>query len=224
MEWGELRDKLVDFPIYASTEGLRNEELKIALGKIASRNYRSLGYDQARLILFTKIDNDHGEVCSVYSNHECLITYDIPNNRDMNVEHTWPKSLGASTVPAKSDLHHLYPTTNYANSVRSSLPFCEVERSDWENDGSRRGVDEAGKHCFEPPAYHRGNVARALFYFAIRYGHTIPDSEESFLRKWDKEDPVTDEDRARNQKIKGIQRNSNPFVDIPELADLIDNF
>ncbi|EQC48164.1 nuclease, EndA/NucM family [Bacteriovorax sp. BSW11_IV] len=222
--WSDLKTQLQEKREYRDLVGLDNKSLKEKLGKIAASGYRSLSYDQARLIMFTIIDNVDGEVCSVYSNHECIITYEIPNNQVMNAEHTWPKSLGAGTVPAKSDLHHLYPTTNHANSVRSSLPFCEVVRSDWENDGSRRGVDGDDHHCFEPPAYHRGNVARSLFYFAIRYGHSIDDKDEEVLRKWHHEDPVTDQDIERNEKIKSYQRNSNPFVDIPDLVDMVDNF
>lgn len=224
IQWSDITVELSEFSKYRSLKGLQGDELKSSLGKIASKNYRSMGYDQARFVMFTEIDNHNGEVCSVYSLRECLITHEIPNNREMNAEHTWPKSLGAATVPAKSDLHHLYPTTNHANSVRSSLPFCEVVTVDWENDGSKRGQNANGEHCFEPPAYHRGNVARSLFYFAVRYGHTISDSEEYFLRKWHHDDPVTEQDRLRNEKIKSYQRNSNPFIDIPELVDLVNNF
>jgi endonuclease I len=85
----------------------------------------------------------------------------------MNVEHTWPQSEGANGF-AKSDLHHLFAASSTTNSIRSSLPFCNVVEIKWEADQSKRGLNSFGEHCFEPPAKHKGNVARALFYFAIK--------------------------------------------------------
>ena len=93
----------------------------------------------------------------------------IPNNSVINVEHTWPQSKfgGASKSIKKSDLHHLYPTDSQLNSIRGSFPFGEVVK-DTQNTKcpiSRIGVDFDGHRVFEPPHDHKGNVARALFYF-----------------------------------------------------------
>ena len=100
----------------------------------------------------------------------------LPNNATMNVEHTWPQSKGA-TGQAKSDLHHLFPTDSKANSTRGSFPFGEVVTVKWTQDGSKFGLDANGNQVFEPPDEHKGNVARALMYFATEYSNNITSAE-----------------------------------------------
>lgn len=203
-----------------ANELLDSENLKNQLYKLVFSSHRPINYKNANEIIFTKIDNHKGAVCSVYSSKNCLSTTIVPSPKIMNIEHTWPQSEGANGE-AKSDLHHLFPVESSVNSIRSSLPFCEVQTVKWTNDVSKRGLSLFNEHCFEPPAEHAGNVARALFYFAIRYQKRIDQNQEYFLRRWDKLDPVDQDEFQRNQSIKGIQGNSNPFIDDSELIDKI---
>jgi len=45
---------------------------------------------------------------------------------------------------------------------------------------------------------------------------------DSLLRQWHGNDSVSAKETSRNTAIKSIQGNRNPFVDYPELVDLID--
>ena len=81
-----------------------------------------------------------------------------------------------------------------------------------------------GEYGFEPPVEHKGNVARALFYFAVRYDMRIAAHEEFFLRQWNVIDPVDDEEIARNNEIERLQGNRNPFIDDAALVELIEDF
>ncbi|WP_369751683.1 endonuclease I family protein [Bacteriovorax sp. Seq25_V] len=173
--------------------------------------------------MFGRLDNENGEVCCVYSDHKCLRTKSVPDHTKMNVEHTWPQSKGA-VGDAKSDLHHLYPADSKVNSTRSNFPFCEVSSLKWQNKVSKQGKNKWGENCFEPPAGHKGNVARASFYFAIKYGKQIDEHEEKILREWNKEDPVDQDEVDRNRVIYNYQGNSNVFVEHPEFVDQIKNF
>ncbi len=202
--------------LYAVCAGLRNRELVEQLQDI-SEVKTSVDYTQARRLMFTKIDNFGGEVECVYTGRKGRYN-SIPNDRDMNCEHTWPQSQGATGV-AKSDLFHLFPTDSKANSTRSSLPFGPVSHPSWEEGGSKCDGD-----VFEVRKEHRGNVARAKFYFAVRYGKHIPRDEEEALRAWHKEDPVDAAERERCNQIENIQHNRNPFIDHPEYVDEIDDF
>ena len=90
---------------------------------------------------------------------------------------------------------------------------------------SRRGMAIGSSlTAFEPPENHRGNVARALFYFSVRYKIQIDPLEEGYLRDWHREDPVDAEERKRNDEIFKIQQNRNPFIDEPLLVDDIRDF
>lgn len=202
---------------------LSESELKTELKKQVSLPHRPISYKEANIDMFTVVDNHQGVVCSVYSPSVCIATSIVPSPKVMNVEHTWPQSEGAHGF-AKSDLHHLFPTSSSTNSMRSSLPFCNVNIVKWEADQSKRGLNFYGEHCFEPPSGHKGNVARALFYFAIRYEASIDPHQESYLREWHKKDPVDLDEVERNKLIYNYQNNTNPFVDNAELVDLIIDF
>jgi len=156
-------------------------------------------------------------------NYSTNLVQSIQPNGDINIEHTWPQSRFTNQYSKelqKGDLHHLFPSNGTINGIRSSYPFGEVER---ENDSiancpSVLGFDRDGRQVFEPVDGHKGNVARALFYFSVRYEIAISPSEEVALKAWHQLDPVDDAERERNNRIFSIQKNRNPFIDFPELV------
>ena len=196
----------------------RDDELRASLQTQILAQHIGLSYIGARRKMFAVVDHHDGVVTCVYTG-EPFETEDIPRDT-MNAEHTWPRSLGAEEGFAKSDLHHLFPTLNIPNGIRANLPFCEVEAAvDWEQAGSMRGQDASGTTCFEPRDVHKGNVARAIFYFAVTYAHPVDAAQEATLRAWHTQDPVDDAERARNDRVADAQGSRNPFVDHPDLVD-----
>lgn len=202
--------------LYSSCAGLTDEALIAKLAEIVG-NHTSVDYREARRHIFTNIDNHNGMVECVYTGRVEPCN-SIPNPNNMNTEHTWPQSHGATGV-AKSDIHHLFPTDSQANSTRGSLPFGEVTNAVWSE-----GQSECDQEVFEVRPAHRGNVARAIFYFAVRYGKSIDADEEATLRHWHQEDAVDDAERERCNKIENVQHNRNPFVDRPDFVDMIRDF
>jgi deoxyribonuclease-1 len=153
-----------------------------------------------------------------------------PRETVLNTEHTWPQSKFNSAMQKdvqKSDLHHLYPTDSEMNSIRGNHPFGEVDVPDraLKCPASKFGsVHGSSADYFEPPQGHKGNVARALFYFAVRYKMSIDKVQEDFLRDWHRQDPPDQFEIDRNDSIFKIQGNRNPFIDHPELVDHIADF
>ncbi len=207
---------------YSRANKLLNRDLKQELYNMV-KGHTSLGYDKARGKMFGEIDNENGYVKCVYT-ARLVKTTGIPNGNDMNTEHTWPKSLGAENEPAKSDLHHLFPTDSETNSRRSSYPFGMVVTMQWSKGGSVLGKNEKGQTVFMPREEHRGNVARALFYFSIRYNLAIANDYEAVLKRWHVEDPVDSKEIQRNEEISRYQKNRNPFIDHPEYVSQIQDF
>ena len=201
---------------YADCSKLSNDELIHQLHRLVD-NHHSIGYREARTEMFGNLDNFDGYVECIYTGRK-LKTNKIPDPSNMNCEHTWPQSQGATGV-ARTDMHHLFCTDSKSNSIRSSLPFGHVNNSTWSNGGSSRGNGN-----FEVRKENRGNTARAKFYFAIRYGKRIGSKEESALKQWHNEDPVDDAERARNAGIEETQKNRNPFIDHPEFVGQISDF
>ncbi len=184
----------------------------------------AVSYDRARQELFAELHNDGGVVEGVYTG-ATIRTDEVPEGSTFNTEHTWPQSRGAGSGPQQADLHHLFPTKSQANTARSNLHFGEAETDvTWSEGGSERGDDASGEVVFEVRPEHRGDVARAMFYFAVVYEDDIPPGEEQVLREWHSEDPVDAEERARNMAVEEIQHSRNRFVDYPGLVETIEDF
>ena len=209
-------------PPYTGLEDVYDADLKYALYNIV-KNHTSLGYSNAKVVMFSDIDNISGRVQCVYTG-TWVTTTGIPNNNTMNTEHTWAQSWGADNEPARSDIHHLFPTLSPVNSRRSNYPFGWVVNVSWQQDGSKLGTDAWGNTVFEVRPENRGDTARAILYFAVRYAYTVDAHMEAAMKEWNSLDPPDDIVRTRNDNIERYQHNRNPFVDHPEVVEHISDF
>lgn len=208
----------------------------------ATRNciqHSPLSYRNARAEMFGRLylEEDSGggyKIKSVYCNkyyHASDFPADrgpgpgqIPYHMVLNAEHTWPQSRFSDDAKEyqKSDLNILFPVESGVNSTRNNHPFGVVETvTSAPCEGAKLGKAAATGDTliFEPPNNHKGNVARAMFYFAIRYGMNIDPTQEQILRRWHRLDPVDDQERARHEVAFAIQKVRNPFIDYPELIE-----
>lgn len=202
---------------------LEDDELRWQMVARHEATHTYLDYYAVRKIMFEDLDNEDGQVECVYTG-EVVRTNKIPDNSVMNAEHTWPQSKGAVEGAARSDLHHLFPIVSTVNSTRAAYPYCDVVETIRELGPARYGLDKNGERCFEPRDEHKGNAARAMFYFAAVYQQSIDDREEEVLRAWHELDPVNQAERSRNSRIEDIQGSRNPFVDDPGLVGRIADF
>jgi|TARA_B110000046_G_scaffold116715_1_gene123721 endonuclease I len=204
---------------YSSTQNKSAEVLKTTLKTITGQGYKSLGYSIARDNMYASIDNVGGNVECVYTGKKAKFnTRSGANSASFNCEHTFPQGFFSSAAPMKSDIHHLFPTTTTSNSRRGNDPFGLVSSPSWSDGGSKSG---GGK--FEPRDVHKGTVARSMLYFGVRYGdysgHLA--GQESLLRSWVNQFPVSSKDIKRNNDIFSLQKNRNPFVDYPQFLERI---
>lgn len=217
--------------IYQNTTfNLYDEDLKIVLNEYV-KNHTSLGYKLARQKMFETIDDLGGDTIECVYTGRKIETKSIPdvNTQHFNTEHTWPQETFDSKEPMRSDLYNLYPTDELANSKRANYPFGHViSNITWAVGGSKLGENFLGKIVFEPRDQHKGNVARSIFYFIIRYpqnfGNFIDSTQEDVLRLWNKLDPVDEREQRRNDSISFYQGKRNPFIDHPEFVERIWSF
>lgn len=216
----------------------QDQAMKADLFLQTSKGHRPVGYDPAKKFLFGQLHLEKNEKGYFVHDQYCGVDFtsgvgpgNLPDQNQLNTEHTWPQSKFTGNFnkgTQKSDLHHLYPTDSKANSTRGNYDFAEVTTNqNLKNcalSKSGPSVTSGGNNYFEPPTAHKGNVARALFYFSVRYKIAISDDQEEFLRRWNHLDPVDDAEVARNNAIEKLQGNRNPFIDHPEYADAISNF
>lgn len=241
---GKLEDRDLKDRLYEILSGKHEVQADGSQKIVSSCNdgscfeQKKLSYRQARRYLFGKLhlegDQQIGyNVKGVYCQKDFLNGVGpsrIPNSNVLNCEHTWPQSKFQgfhSKGLQKCDLHHLFPTDSRINSIRGNYEFAEVDyqRESYCNGAKMGGNNnDHSNYYFEPPAEHKGNVARALFYFSVRYQIRISKLQEYYLKKWHQEDPVDDFERWRNDQIEDIQGNRNPFIDIPHLVKHISDF
>lgn len=215
---------------YAFTQGLSDEPLKAALKNFTTTGYVSLGYNTARDRMFETVDDYGGDTIEcIYSGRKIYATTRTQaQNQNFDTEHTWPQSFFNENEPMKSDIHHLFPTYSPANNARSSYPFgFVVSNITYQDGGSKLGRDVNNNIVFEPRDVQKGNTARAVFYFLIRYQNWenyLALSQETALRQFHVMDTVNARERLRNDRIKTYQNNRNPFADHPEFVERIAAF
>ncbi|MDY7089135.1 MAG: endonuclease [Actinomycetota bacterium] len=220
---------------YAAAAGKTGGSLKTALHGIISSGVTRLSYDGVWNALKVT-DQDPANSANVklfYSGLSRSKSLNGGGSGDWNREHVWAQShgdFGTSAGPG-TDLHHLRPEDVGVNSARGN--------KDFDNGGtavSGAPGNYSDSNSWEPRAAVKGDVARMIFYMAVRYegGDSYPDLEVddatssgtaprmgrvSALLAWHAADPPDAAERARNQTIYATyQHNRNPFIDHPEWA------
>jgi endonuclease I len=219
---------------YSATQNLAEEPLKQAIKTtITSGMSTNISYNAARDEMFMLIDNEktNGQAATV-NTLECVYTgtkitgYASRSaaqngNPQFNTEHTFPQGFFNSNLPMKSDLHHLYPTTNNSNSSRGNNPFGVVTGGTNVGGGSK-----SSNSLFEPRDAQKGTTARAMMYFVLRYQDYSNhfSVQQNILKQWHSTFTPDAVEERRNDDIATFQGNRNPFIDYPQLADRITNF
>ena len=223
-----------DETYYRNALGKTGASLKTALNGIIRTNTK-LSYDQVwEALKVTDQDPDNSaNVILLYTGRSQSKTTNGGDPDDWNREHVWAKShgdFGTATGPG-TDIHHLRPTDVSVNAERGNKDFDLGGSAVGEAPGNYTDADS-----WEPRNAVKGDVARMLFYMAVRYegGDGYPNLEMndnvnngtapyhgrlSVLLRWNAQDPPDAFEKRRNQVIyDNYQRNRNPFVDHPEWA------
>lgn len=227
-----------DGTYYAPAIGKTGSALRTALHGIIDGN-TTLSYDQVWTALqdTDQDPNNTSNVIELYTGRSIAKTNNGGGSGQWNREHVWAQSRGGFTTSAGpgTDLHHLRPEDVTVNSTRGN--------KDFDNGGSAvSGCTDCWTDgdSFEPRDAVKGDVARMLFYMAIRYegadgfndlemSSTVGSSSSQIgdletLLAWNSADPVDAFELRRNDRIyTRWQGNRNPFIDHPEWAAAIWN-
>ena len=165
-----------------------------------------------------------------------------------NKEHSVPQSWFGEASPMKSDLFHVYPTDARVNNFRSNYPYGETSNRSY-IDGDSKALGYLGSSnfsgysgkVFEPVDQYKGDFARTYFYMVARYLDKSFNKSENgkvvftysngttglttyavnLFLKWHRQDPVSQKEIDRNNAVYKHQKNRNPFIDYPYLAEYI---
>lgn len=160
-----------------------------------------------------------------------------------NGEHLMPQSVYGSAMPMVGDIHQVIPTDGYVNNGRGSLAFGETNSATTTYmNGSKRGPSSISGYSgtvFEPIDEFKGDIARCLLYFAVRYEDQVDSWSHPMLNgtndqvyedwfialllDWHNNDAVNQRELNRNNAAYIHQGNRNPFIDNPSYANMIWN-
>ena len=114
---------------------------------------------------------------------------------------------------AHNDLINLRPTVGAINAARSNKPFAETlsgkKETTYNGNGKKIVITS---RVVIPDTSIRGDIARIAFYMNQKYGVTYSKRQLKTFMNWDSIDPISDEERNLNQRIKKVQGHGNPFV------------
>ena len=227
-----------DGTYYAPAIGKTGSALKTSLHDIIDNNTK-LSYDTVWTAL-KDTDQDPSNTSNVielYTGRSIAKSNNGGGTGQWNREHVFAQSRGGFTTSAGpgTDLHHLRAEDVTVNGTRGN--------KDFDNGGTAvSGCTDCwtDSDSFEPRDAVKGDVARMLFYMAVRYsgddgfgdlelstvsGSAVPRiGDLDILLAWNAADPVDAFEMRRNDRIYAQwQGNRNPFIDHPEWAAAIWN-
>ncbi len=198
------------------------------------------GYNDARDILYSQVDNVGNDLSCVYTGFTVTLDpNDDPsqsayqNGAGLNAEHIYPQAKGAGSEPERGDMYNLYPCKVNVNSDRGNCRYNEIADSDTETwyylGNSQSSIPSSNIDAYserdtedcqwEPREEMKGNIARTIFYFYATYQSTANSEDPNFfpvqkdiLLQWHYQDPPDATERRRDSLIHLIQGNHNPFV------------
>lgn len=234
---------------YTDIDGLYGEALKMAVCK-ADSVHTDLGYGglwpayETSDVFFYTDDM----VVDYYNDIEYHFSGTGASIGAMNREHVCARSWWSSTdSPAypHNDLFQVLPSDANANGAKSNYPLGTTSSASYTNPRMMVGPSDMDGYTgtvFEPCDEYKGDFARIYFYVSTMYwgipwksnsnvASTVPFTKQAYptidswilqmLLDWNAQDPVSQWEVTRNEKVFGIQGNRNPFVDYPQLADHI---
>lgn len=230
---------------YDQANGKKKEALKAAMKDIIGKA-NVLGYGSGAGKTwegFYETDRYDGNKCrDRYSNGTFYFTNKGAVPAGLNIEHSFPKSWwGGTQNQAYKDLFNLMPSESKINSSKGNFAMGVVTSATTDNGCTKVGKGKAGNKdasLWEPADKWKGDFARSYMYMATSYSNltfsgegltmlennnwpTLQKWAYELLVKWNRQDPVDQIERDRNEAVYKIQGNRNPFVDFPNLCEYI---
>ncbi|MBQ0021363.1 MAG: endonuclease [Bacteroidales bacterium] len=235
---------------YDKADGMKKADLKAVMRSIIAKaavlDYGS-GADRTWTGFYITDRYNGNQVRDRYSNEEFFFPSTASEKAasavsGMNIEHSFPKSWwGGAENQAYKDLFNLMPCEQRINSSKSNYVMGVVTNVKTNNGCTKVGTGDAGGKnvsLWEPADNWKGDFARNYFYMVTAYSNlhwekegvnmlennewpTLQKWAYELLLEWNRQDPVDEIEKDRNDAVYGIQGNRNPFIDYPNLAEYI---
>lgn len=230
---------------YDSLDGKCGDELLEAVKAIAD-GHTVISYGSKTWDAFLSTDvrtiNGVDYWWDMYSSNRVEVS---SGHSTLNIEHSVANSWwGKTKNDAYKDIVHLNPSDATANNRKANYPLCELQTVTWDNGVTYVGIPKSGQgggsgKGYEPTDEYKGDFARVFMYMFCTYNDiswkdntawmysmsggkaVLQPWAQTLLMDWSQSDAVSQKERDRNDGIYKEQRNRNPFIDFPDLADHI---
>lgn len=230
---------------YASLNGLKGQELFNAVFNLQNKYRNNVkSYDSLKSLYLTTFNDKYFDE----DGKETLIDLytENPDGKDhakywgtnmssgFNREHLVPQSWFNKNSKTRCDAHFVWPADASINSARGNGSYFWVPKP---KRTTANGTKLFGNQQCEPIDLFKGDVARAFLYFQITWRNgmsangtdvftsSFPFFTEKYLqcyREWNKLDAVDLFEIDHNNAFARHQgKLRNPFIDYPELVELI---
>ncbi|QQE89002.1 endonuclease [Azotobacter chroococcum] len=112
---------------------------------------------------------------------------------------------------AEADLHNLVPAIGEVNGDRSNFGFAMLNRKPDQYGRCRMVVDFQARKAM-PREEVRGAVARIYLYMHDRYRLRMSPQDRKLYEAWNRQYPVSERERRRNQEVACQMGWGNPYV------------
>lgn len=230
---------------YNAAHGKENSDIKTALHNII-REHTYLSYNASTqtwwYTYFKQTDwHPDGYFWDMYSNEQRVDYNGSVQHREHCMPRSWWKVGTSSYGDANGDLFNLYPSDAKANNAKSNHPLGVVLNATFDNGVVKIGNSSLSGYAgtvFEPANEYKGDYARTYMYMVTCYedyadiwnsegiesmleNNTYPTLNEysvNLLMTWHIDDPVSQKELDRNEAVYNLQKNRNPFIDLPQIA------
>ena len=111
----------------------------------------------------------------------------------------------------EADMYNLVPSVGEVNGDRSNFRFGILPSTPYQHGQCPVKIDFQ-QRVIEPRTEIRGQIARIYFYMHDRYNLSMSRQQEQLFVAWNKQYPVSDWEKLRNQRIARIMQHTNPYV------------
>jgi deoxyribonuclease I len=120
------------------------------------------------------------------------------------------QQLDRSYQKMSVDLHNFVPEVPLLKQQRRRFAFGFVQHHASSN-ACHLYIDQKQK-IVEPSPHLRGMIARIYLYMRDTYHFPLSPAQTNLFLAWHKEYPVSEWERERNEKIRALQGNGNPYI------------
>ncbi|MCU1719411.1 endonuclease I family protein [Pseudomonas sp. 5P_3.1_Bac2] len=123
---------------------------------------------------------------------------------------------------AEADLHNLVPSIGEVNGDRSNFALGMLSRKPSQYGACPMVVDFKAKTAM-PPERARGPAARIYLYMAERYRLRLSKQDRRIYEAWNRQYPVTQWERWRNQQVACVMGHGNRYVGNVDMSQCRNN-